>query len=210
MISRLKETLVGEALVGKGPEVAHIDLVIGPKGSAVEQAFVASLASPAQGHTPLLAALEPNLPAKPLTLMVNKVTIKGARQAVLMYGPAQAAVAKAVSDCVFEGILPKEASEDLFIIVSVFLEWDAKDKKKIYDYNYLATKSAIERAVTGKPAIEEILSRKDEAKHPLPEYRLPWVADGPGLMKAELSALCIYIHIRPIMNSYETSTKMGS
>ncbi len=166
MIRSFRETLVGEALAGEGPEVAHIDLVIGPKGSAVEQAFVNALASPAQGHTPLLAVLEPNLPAKPLTLMVNKVTIKGARQAVLMYGPAQAAVAKAVADCVFEGILPEEKSEDLMIIVSVFLEWDAKDKKKIYDYNYLATKLAIERAVTGKPTTEEILARKDSAKHP--------------------------------------------
>ena len=95
MIRGFKETLVGEALAGEGPEVAHIDLVIGSKGSAVEQAFVNALASPAHGHTPLLAVLEPNLLAKPLTLMVNKVTIKGARQAVLMYGPAQAAVAKA-------------------------------------------------------------------------------------------------------------------
>jgi len=100
MIRDFKETLVGEALAGEGPEVAHIDLVIGPKGSAVEQAFVNALASPAQGHTPLLAVLEPNLLAKPLTLMVNKVTIKGARQAVLMYSPAQAAVAKAVADCI--------------------------------------------------------------------------------------------------------------
>ena len=96
-------TLVGEALAGVGPEVAHIDLVIGTRGSAVEQAFVNALASPAQGHTPLLAVLEPNLPARPSTLMVNKVTIKGARQAVLMYGPAQAAVARAVMHSHFGG-----------------------------------------------------------------------------------------------------------
>lgn len=96
MMHHFGGTLVGEALAGVGPEVAHIDLVIGTRGSAVEQAFVNALASPAQGHTPLLAVLEPNLPAKPSTLMVNKVTIKGARQAVLMYGPAQAEVARAV------------------------------------------------------------------------------------------------------------------
>ena len=159
-------TLVGEALAGVGPEVAHIDLVIGTRGSAVEQAFVNALASPAQGHTPLLAVLEPNLPAKPSTLMVNKVTIKGARQAVLMYGPAQAAVARAVMDCVSEGTLPEENAEEIMIIVSVFIEWDASDKKKVYDNNYLATKLAIERAVAGKPSTKEILSKKDSAKHP--------------------------------------------
>jgi 5,6,7,8-tetrahydromethanopterin hydro-lyase len=42
-------------------------------------------------------------------------------------------------------------AEDILIIVSVFIEWDAKDKKKIYEYNYQATKLAIERAVTAKP-----------------------------------------------------------
>ncbi|MCX6674721.1 MAG: formaldehyde-activating enzyme [Methanothrix sp.] len=158
--------LIGEALVGEGPEIAHIDLVIGPKGGYVEQAFVSALASPARGHTPLLAVLEPNLPAKPFTLMVNKVTIKGAGQALLIFGPAQAAVAKAVMDCVAEGTLPQELAEDLMIIVSVFLEWDAKDKKKIYEYNYQATKLAIERAAAKNPAVSEILAKKNSAKHP--------------------------------------------
>ncbi len=161
-----KRTLIGEALVGEEPEIAHIDLVIGLKGSVVEQAFVSSLASPAKGHTPLLAVLEPNMPTKPATLMVNKVTIKGASQAVLMYGPAQAAVAKAVMDCVSEGIIPEEAAEDILIIVSVFIEWDAKDKKKVYENNYLATKYALERAITGKPTVKEVLAKKDSAKHP--------------------------------------------
>jgi hypothetical protein len=96
MIHTFAETLLGEALVGEGPEIAHIDLVIGPKGSSVEQAFMNALSSPAQGHTPLLAVLEPNLPAKPYTLLVNKVTIKNAAQAILMFGPAQAAVAKEI------------------------------------------------------------------------------------------------------------------
>ncbi len=161
-----KGTLVGEALAGEGPEVAHIDLVIGSRGGAVEQAFVNALASPAQGHTPLLAVLEPNLPVKPSTLLVNKVTIKRAEQAALMYGPAQAAVAKAVMDCVSEGTLPQEKAEEILIIVSVFIEWDASDKKKLYDNNHLATKLAIERAVAGMPGVGEILDKKDSAKHP--------------------------------------------
>ena len=166
MMASFDRVLVGEALVGEGHEIAHIDLVIGRKGSSVEQAFVNALASPAVGHTPLLAVLEPNLPAKPATLMVNKVTIKGADQAVLIFGPAQAAVAKAVMDSVGEGVLPQELAEELMIIVSVFIEWDAEDKKKVYEYNYQATKQAIERAVHQKPDAAEVLSRKDSARHP--------------------------------------------
>ncbi|MEM0498691.1 MAG: formaldehyde-activating enzyme [Methanothrix sp.] len=166
MSQDFSRTLVGEALVGDGPEVAHIDLVIGPKGGAVDDAFVTSLASPRMGHTPLLAVLEPNLPAKPSTLIVNKVTIKNARQAALMFGPAQAAVAKAVMDSVAEGVIPREKVEDILIVVSVFIEWDAEDKKKIYENNYLATKMAIKRAVRSEPRVDEILFRKDTARHP--------------------------------------------
>ena len=161
-----RQALIGEALVGEGLEVAHIDLVIGEKGSSVEQAFVTALASPARGHTPLLAVLTPNIPAKPPTLMVNKVTIRNAGQALLIFGPAQAAVAKAVMDSVAEDIIPESKADDLFIIASVFIEWDAADKKRIYDWNYEATKIAIRRAITGEPRIKEVLVAKDTAKHP--------------------------------------------
>ena len=159
-------SMIGEALVGEGSEIAHIDLVIGPRGGPVETAFMTSLAMPREGHTPLLAVLEPNLQPKPCTLMVNKVTIKNADQAVLMFGAAQAAVAKAVMDSVEEGVIAKGDAEDLLIIVSVFIHWEAKDKQKIYDYNYEATKMAIKRAMQGEPTVEEALSRKDTAKHP--------------------------------------------
>lgn len=166
MTHHFRRTLIGEALVGEGPEVAHIDLVIGSKGGPVEAAFVGSLASPTKGHTPLLAVLAPNIPPKPSTLMVNKVTIKNAEQAILIFGPAQAAVAKAVMDCVSDGMIPEDLAEELLIIVSVFIEWDAKDKTKVYENNYLATKMALERAIVGKPTVQEALASKDSAKHP--------------------------------------------
>jgi 5,6,7,8-tetrahydromethanopterin hydro-lyase len=99
-------------------------------------------------------------------LLVNKVTIKNVSQAALMFGPAQAAVAKAVMDSVAEGVLPEEQADDTFIIVSVFIEWDAKDKDKVYEFNYEATKLAIARAMEGRPTVEEALAKKDSAKHP--------------------------------------------
>ncbi len=166
MIKRITKSLIGEALVGSGPEIAHIDLVIGPKGGPVETAFMNSLSMPRQGHTPLLAVLEPNLQPKPATLIVNKVTIKKASQAILMFGPAQAAVAKAVMDSVEDGTINKDDAEDLLLIVSVFIEWDASDKEKVYEYNHEATKLAIKRAVEGQPSVKEALARKDKAKHP--------------------------------------------
>src|SRR5262249_43358343 len=96
----------------------------------------------------------------------TKVTLKGADQVTLMFGPAQAAVAKAVTDSVAEGIIPKGAADDLVIVCGVFIHWEAKDKAKIFDYNYEATKLANQRAMKGEPKIEEILAKKDSAKHP--------------------------------------------
>ena len=158
---------IGEALAGEGNEIAHIDLLIGSKDGPVGVAFANALANQKQGHSNLLAVLTPNLMCKPAAVLVTKVTIKGADQAVQMFGPAQKAVAKAVTDCVAEGTLPKKDIEDLVIIAGVFIHWDAKDNEKIYRYNYEATKLAIQRAMRNEPKIDEILAKKDTVKHPI-------------------------------------------
>lgn len=162
----MKDIMIGESLVGEGNEVAHIDLLIGPKNGPVGAAFANALVNQNAGHTALLAVLEPNLLAKPATIMMNKVTIKGAGQAVQMFGPAQMAVAKAVADSVAEGVIPKAEAESLVCIVGVFIHWDAKDNKKIFDYNYRATKESIARAMRNEPSVATVLERKDKAKHP--------------------------------------------
>ena len=157
---------IGEALVGEGNEVAHIDLLIGSKDGPVGTAFANALADQKAGHSNLLAVLTPNLICKPATVLITKVTIKGAPQAVQMFGPAQAAVAKAVADCVAAGVIPKNQVDDLVIVCGVFIHWDAKDDNKIYQYNYEATKLSIQRAMRGEPKIDDIIAKKDTAKHP--------------------------------------------
>jgi len=157
---------VGEALAGEGNEIAHIDLLIGSKDGPVGTAFANALANQKAGHSNLLAVLTPNLICKPATVMITKVTIKGAKQAVQMFGPAQAAVAKAVADSVATGIIPAKDVENLVIVCGVFIHWQAADDTKIYQYNYEATKLSIARAMKGEPKIEEITAKKDSAKHP--------------------------------------------
>jgi 5,6,7,8-tetrahydromethanopterin hydro-lyase len=157
---------IGEALSGEGNEIAHIDLLIGSKDGPVGAAFASALARQSEGHTNLLAVLTPNLLAKPATVLITKVTIKGMRQAVQMFGPAQAAVAKAVADSVAENVLSKKQAEDFVCVCGVFIHPEASDDRKIYDYNYQATKDAIKNAMTGKPTIDEILAGKDQAAHP--------------------------------------------
>ena len=157
---------IGEALFGEGNEIAHIDLLIGDKSGPVGNAFANALARQSEGHSNLLAVLTPNLAVKPATVLITKVTIKGMKQAVQMFGPAQAAVAKAVADSVGAGVIPKDQAEDLVIVCGVFIHPAAADDKKIYDYNYQATKDAIKNAMEGKPSAAEMLAGKDAAAHP--------------------------------------------
>ena len=156
---------VGEALAGDGNEIAHIDLMIGSKDGPVGVAFANALSTQSEGHTNLLAVITPNLAVKPSTVMVTKVTIKGMKQAVQMFGPAQAAVARAVADSVEAGVIPKDQCEDLVCVCGVFIHPEADDDKKIYDYNLEATKMAIANAMGSKPSADEMVSGKDEV-HP--------------------------------------------
>ena len=165
-MAKISKVMVGESLVGDGNEVAHVDLLIGPRGSAVETAFCHALTNNKDGFTSLLAVIAPNLACKPNTVMFNKVTIKGAKQAVQMFGPAQHAVAKAVQDSVAEGVIPADEADNLFICVGVFIHWEAADDKKIYDYNYQATKEAIQRALANKPSAAEVVAASKTARHP--------------------------------------------
>ena len=165
-MAKITGMCVGESLVGEGNEVAHIDLIMGPRGSAAETAFANALTNNKDGFTSLLAVIAPNLLCKPATVMFNKVTIKGAKQAVQMFGPAQHAVAKAVADSVADGTIPQNEADDIFICVGVFIHWDAEDNKKIQDFNYRATKEAISRAVSGWPTAAETVAKKDKAAHP--------------------------------------------
>ncbi len=157
---------IGEALAGDGNEVAHIDLLIGDKNGPVGHAFANALANQSNGHTNLLAVLTPNLICKPATVMITKVTIKNLAQATQMFGPAQAAVARAVADSVAEGVIPPSDADNLVIVCGVFIHPQAKDDTKIYQFNYEATKNAIRNAMRGEPKIEQILAQKDSAKHP--------------------------------------------
>ena len=186
--------LIGEALLGEGNEVAHIDLMIGDKQGIIGTAFAQGLTNLSAGHTPLLAVIRPNLPPKPYTLLVPKVTVKNMEDAGKIFGPAQAAIAKAVADSVEENIIPRDKVDDWLIICSVFIHPQATDFRKVYMYNYSATKLALKRALTKYPSIEKMLYDKDRAKHPIMGFKVPRLwrppylqisLDNPDLEKAK-------------------------
>jgi bifunctional enzyme Fae/Hps len=176
--------LIGEALIGEEPELAHVDLMIGNKDGPVGQAFANGLTQLSAGHTPLLSVIRPNLPTKPATLIVPKVTVKNMDQAAQIFGPAQAAVAKAVADALEEGAFGDLDPEDLVVIASVFIHPEATDYNRIYRYNYGATKLAVKRAVDGFPDIDTVLKEKDRMGHAIMGFKVSRLWNPPYLQVA--------------------------
>jgi bifunctional enzyme Fae/Hps len=175
---------VGEALIGDGEEIAHIDLMIGDKSGPVGMAFTNALSQMSAGHTPLFAVIRPNLPVKPSTIVVPKVTVRNMKEAEKIFGPAQSAIAKAVADSVEEGVIPEDKAEELVVIVSVFMHPHADDYNKIYRYNYGATKLALKRAMDGFPDIKKVLYEKDRSRHPSLGMKVTKLWDPPYLQVA--------------------------
>ncbi len=157
---------VGESLVGSRAELAHIDLLIGTKDGPVGDAYARALTHPAKGREGLQVILEPNMQVKPATIMIPTVKITSLRHASLTYGPAQAAVAKAVMKCVEDGILPKEAAEDILIVVNVFVHPSASARKRVFINNYKATRNAIRKAMEGLPTVDDGIKNAENARHP--------------------------------------------
>lgn len=149
---------VGETLCGSGAEVAHIDVVLGEPSGPVGKAYATVLAS----DNALQAIIEPNVLVKPPTLLIPTVKMKDMRHASLVFGPAQAGVAKAVADSVQDGILP----EEVVLLVNVFVHPSASNRTRIYKNNYKATIHAIRRAIEGRPTTQEMVNIKDNARHP--------------------------------------------
>ncbi|MCL4155367.1 UNVERIFIED_CONTAM: hypothetical protein GTU68_017470 [Idotea baltica] len=157
--------------------------MFGDENGPVGSAFANGMTTQSDGHTGLLAVIAPNLVCLPHTVLVNKVTIAGMRQAVQHFGPAQAGVARAVSDFFDE---KRKANADidittLKVVVGVFihpgagldsdgkaLEVDAKaaSDKKIYDNNYAAVTTSLENAWSSGPTPDEVSKQKATAVHP--------------------------------------------
>ena len=176
--------LVGEALIGDGAEVAHIDLLMGDKEGPIGTAFAHAVSQLSAGHTPLLAVVRPNLLTKPVTLVIPKVTLKTMTQVNEMFGPVQAAVAKAVADCVEEGVFADVDIENVVILASAFVHPDALDYNKIYRYNYGATKLAIHRALDKFPDAKTLVYEKDRAAHAIMGFKVTRLWDPPYLQVA--------------------------
>jgi 5,6,7,8-tetrahydromethanopterin hydro-lyase len=154
-------TQLGEAFFGTGPEAAHINTVLGAKGGPVEAAWATALATPREGHVAFVVAAQPGLAVKPMTLFVNKATIRSEPHAALTWGPAQAGVASGVLDAVADATIPRDAVDELVLVVAVWLDPSAADADAVYGFNRAATHASLVAGATGAPSVDEVLAVRD-------------------------------------------------
>lgn len=158
---------IGEGFEGNGVNASHINIMIGPRSGVVGQAFSSSLASPSQGHCPFMVVIKPNVPAKPMTLYVNKAEISGELHGNATWGASQAAIAKAVTEALLDGTLPPEAEDNWCIVTANWVNPGCNDIDEVYHNNYRACRQAI-RAAMGK------LPQRSQISDALPQLGNPF------------------------------------
>ena len=163
-------TQIGEAFVGSGPEAAHLNTMLGAKGGPVETAWATALATPRQGHAAFLTTLRPGIPAKPMTLFVNKATIASEAHGRLTWGAAQLGVASGVLDAVADGTLSGDHASSLVLIAAVWVDPAAQDADLVYAHNRQATAEALRNGAAGRPSLDDVLAVRDT---PINGYYVP-------------------------------------
>ena len=145
------------------------EVLIGSVRGPVGQAF-ASMMGQVVGHTRMFVVRDLNQLVRPATMMTTKATIHTAEYVELLGGVVQGAMGDAIVDCVSEGVIPKDAVDELAIIIMVWLdprcpEDPNLDKADLYRTNYEATKLAIARALKGEPTIDDLIANRKSVKH---------------------------------------------
>jgi formaldehyde-activating enzyme len=137
---------IGTGSAGAGIEATQVDLLAGAKHGPLGEAWAYQLTYPRHGFEALTTILEPNLTVRPSTLIVPTNELKDLRQANMIYGPVQNAVAKAIVDKLAEGVIPETAMHTEVMFVQAAVHPQALDRRMLHRNAYGATAVAIDDA----------------------------------------------------------------
>jgi 5,6,7,8-tetrahydromethanopterin hydro-lyase len=167
---------IGESFIGTGAAAAHVNTVLGARSGPAGVAWATALATPSHGHTPFVAVLQPGVPAKPLTLFVNKAAVTGDTHATLTWGPAQAGVAAGVMDAVAAGHIRPDSVDELVVVAAVWVNPAAssEDADDVYRNNRLATAGALAAGAQGTPTLQAALAARQRPTNPFYPQAAPW------------------------------------
>ncbi len=137
---------LGTGKAGEEPEWVQLDLVAGPKESPLGDAYAYQLTYPLHRREALTTILEPNLTVRPATLILPAVEQRNLRQANMIYGPTQSAVARAIVDALEAGVIPQAAMEEEVMVVLASVDPRALDRHALYHNVRAAMAAAIGQA----------------------------------------------------------------
>ncbi|MBN1179964.1 MAG: dihydrodipicolinate synthase family protein [Anaerolineae bacterium] len=136
---------VGSGVAGEGVERVQLDLIAGGKDTPLGDAYALQLTYPLHGREALTTILEPGLTVRPSTLLLPTLPQKNLRQANMIYGPAQAALARAIVDALEAGTLPAAAQNDVMVVLAT-VHPKALDRHALYHSVYDAAQAAVAQA----------------------------------------------------------------
>ena len=136
----------GTGSAGEDVEAVQVDLLCGTKDGPLGDAWAYQLTYPRHGFEALTTILEPNLTVRPSTLIVPTNELQDLRQANMIYGPVQNAVARAIVDKLASGTIPAEAMHSHLVFVQASVHPQALDRQQLHHNAHAATLAAIEQA----------------------------------------------------------------
>ncbi len=140
----------GSGTAGEALNRVQLDLVAGGKETPLGDAYALQLTYPLHGREALTTILEPGLTVRPASLLLPTLPQKDLRQANMIYGPTQAALARAIVDALQAGVIPAPAAEDEVMVVLATVHPKALDRLALYRSVYDAARAAIAQAFAGR------------------------------------------------------------
>ena len=136
----------GSGVAGEGLNRVQIDLIAGGKRTPLGDAYALQLTYPLHGREALTAILEPALTVRPPTLLLPALPQKNLRQANMIYGPTQAALARAIVDALEAGRIPPATVEEDVMVALATVHPRALDRHALYHSVHAAAGRALAQA----------------------------------------------------------------
>jgi 4-hydroxy-tetrahydrodipicolinate synthase len=136
----------GTGTAGDGLDKVQIDLVAGHKNTPLGDSYALQLTYPRHGREALTTILEPGLTVRPATLTLPTLPQRNLRQANMIYGPLQLAVARAVADALEAHVIRRESADQEIMIALVTVHPKALDRHDLYLAGREAARQAVQQA----------------------------------------------------------------
>lgn len=137
---------VGNGMAGEGLNKVQIDLIAGGKKTPLGDAYALQLTYPLHGRQALTTILEPALTVRPAALLLPTLPQKNLRQANMIYGPTQSALARAIVDRLENGCIPATAIDDEVMVALATVHPRALDRHALYQSVLSAATQALAQA----------------------------------------------------------------